>query len=426
MGLQSRFALEEGLLHVAAILPLEAMDCSAKINKWKKKVLAWDEKWGKNQNDINKIQERLQTKWYQHNRERAMCRQLKHKQALMEDFQRLISVIQEQLRIHMRDLAQEEHNLVVVNKALHIYNKLSDQLHLVDSLTQAVPPNIAKFLLQNIPSEDDANLGQTQCSKIKNINASELRQCPANVKQKINEAINIEQKIEVQRKKFTRLNCELIKYNRRYIAAVAKETAKLQKVQQRVKDSWIKLVNMRRRMCDEQADRRGLHAQLLMLAKQCEAAHNYYFPLPGHSTPSTSSSRRPSALSFFTTSIDEDVNKGVKRLKSWLESIQQVRAQLDSLPSSPDHWLPQFKLKRLHRREQKLWLGILGEMHSLSEWTGRLEVEIQNADEHLHVINRIEAVHNKLCKTIAKIVDQRSILVKPSLACPSHPNTTTQ
>ena len=105
MGLQSRFALEEGLLHVAAILPLEAMDCSAKINKWRKKVLAWDEKWGKNQNAINNIQERLQTKWYQHNRVRAMSRQLERKRALMEDFQRLISALQEQVRIRRRDLA---------------------------------------------------------------------------------------------------------------------------------------------------------------------------------------------------------------------------------------------------------------------------------------------------------------------------------
>ena len=194
-------------------------------------------------------------------------------------------------------------------------------------------------------------------------------------------------------------------------------------VQKNVTNNWMFLVNVGRRIYNEQTDRRVLHKQLLMLAKQCEAAHNYYFPLPGPSTPSTSSSRRPSALSFFTTSIDADVNKGVKRLKSWLESIQQVRAQLDSLPSSPDHWLPQFKLKRLYRLEQKLWLGILVEMHSLSERIWRLEVDIENVHDHFHVIDRLEAVHNKLCKTIANIMQQRAMVVKPSVAWPSHPTS---
>ena len=68
-------------------------------------------------------------------------------------------------------------------------------------------------------------------------------------------------------------------------------------------------------------------------------------------------------------------------------------------------------------------LGILGEIHSLGERIGRLEVKIQTADDHLHVIDRIEAVHNKLCKTIANLMDQRAMVVKPSLAWPSHPTT---
>ena len=70
-----------------------------------------------------------------------------------------------------------------------------------------------------------------------------------------------------------------------------------------------------------------------------------------------------------------------------------------------------------------MWLGILVEMHSLSEWIGRLEVEIQRADDHLHAIDRIEAVHDKLCRKIALVVNQMDIIVKPSLARPSHRTT---
>ena len=105
LGLQDRYQHEQDILSAAVVLNMDEIDCSAKINKWRKKVLAWDEKWGKNQNAINNIQERLQTKWYQHNRVRAMSRQLEHKRALMEDFQRLISALQEQVRIRRRDLA---------------------------------------------------------------------------------------------------------------------------------------------------------------------------------------------------------------------------------------------------------------------------------------------------------------------------------
>ena len=151
------------------------------------------------------------------------------------------------------------------------------------------------------------------------------------MKKKINKAIKIEHKITRLRKRFTCLNRKRIQSNRRYIAAVAKETRQLEKEQQTISGSWIELVNMRLGICDEQGDRRVLLGQLMKLAEQCKAAHYYYFARAGPSTTSISSARHPSTPSFFTASIDADVNKGVHRLQSWLDSIQQVRAQLDDL-----------------------------------------------------------------------------------------------
>ena len=105
LGLQDRYQHEQDILSAPVVLNMDEGDCSAKINKWRKKVLAWDEAWGKNQNAINKIQERPRTRWYQRNREHLMARQLEHKRALMEDHQRLLSEIEEILREHGRDLA---------------------------------------------------------------------------------------------------------------------------------------------------------------------------------------------------------------------------------------------------------------------------------------------------------------------------------
>ena len=53
----------------------------------------------------------------------------------------------------------------------------------------------------------------------------------------------------------TRLNGKLIKYNRQYTAAMAKQTKKLQVVQQTVRDSWIELVNIRMRIGDDLGNR---------------------------------------------------------------------------------------------------------------------------------------------------------------------------
>ena len=58
LGLQDRYQHEQDILSAPVVLNMDEGDCSAKINKWRKKVLAWDEAWGKNQNAINKIQER--------------------------------------------------------------------------------------------------------------------------------------------------------------------------------------------------------------------------------------------------------------------------------------------------------------------------------------------------------------------------------